>query len=88
MDDNLSVNKSMNDLFPKSDIRHSMRSLKHTVPASAEREVELRYPVETNKHHYRNSDMPFLTYQMRQDDMLSSGIYRLSLNGYSRYMER
>lgn len=81
------MNKNVIEPFLKSDVRHSMRSMKHNVPNSNDR-VELRYSQEPNRHVYRNSDITYLGYPVRTEDMLTSGFYRLSLNGYSKYMER
>ncbi|CAG9816850.1 unnamed protein product [Phaedon cochleariae] len=85
VDDNMSLSTIINDPYGKSDARHSLCSLKHNVPST----VEYRYPRDTLKPTYRLSEIPHVGHQSsKQEDLLNSGFYRLSLNGYNKYMER
>lgn len=68
----------------KQDPRHSI-SLKHNLPS--EGGVELRYHPDASRS-YRMSEVPYLGQTNKPDDILTSGFYRLSLNGYHTYMER
>ncbi|CAG9855531.1 unnamed protein product [Phyllotreta striolata] len=81
-DDTVSISTSTNG---KPDLRHSISSLK---PASLPMDgVELRYPHESSR--YRMTEVPCLLQNTnKSEEFLSNGFYRLSLNGYSKYMER
>ncbi|KAG5899470.1 hypothetical protein JTB14_015323 [Gonioctena quinquepunctata] len=89
VDDNVSLSTNVNDPYSKPDIRHSMSTAKHNIPSPSESVIDHRYAQETLRHPYRMSDISHIGQQhLKQDDPLSSGFYRLSLNGYSKYMER
>ncbi|CAH1103380.1 unnamed protein product [Psylliodes chrysocephalus] len=79
IDDTISVSTN-----GKQDPRHSI-SLKHNLPS--EGGVELRYHPDASRS-YRMSEVPYLGQTNKPDDILTSGFYRLSLNGYHTYMER
>ncbi|KAJ8936500.1 hypothetical protein NQ314_012364 [Rhamnusium bicolor] len=88
VDDNISVCTNLNEPFVKSDMCHSMRSMKHSLPVPNESCVDQRYSQVTSRLPYRNSDIAYDNEPTRQEEILNSGFYRLSLNGYSKYMER
>lgn len=88
-DDTISINTNFNDPFLKSDIRHSVRSVKQNIPSPNESCIDQRYSHVIQRHAYRNSDMHYGDDQpLRQEEILNTGFYRLSLNGYNKYMER
>lgn len=79
-----------NDTFGKTVLRHSMRSLQH--PSMSDTNSEQRYSVDHQRLAYRSSaDNPIMDTGpifLRNDDILTNGVYRLSINGYKNYMER
>lgn len=87
-DDTVSMNVNMSDPFGKSTLRHSMRSLQN--PTFNNNTMDQRY-MGHPRVPYRTSDAVSLADgrpYIRQEDVLVSGIYRLSLNGYKNYVER
>ncbi|XP_057655395.1 uncharacterized protein LOC130893369 [Diorhabda carinulata] len=85
-DDTVSLSTNGNESFIKADLRHSMSSAKHST--SGDGKVELRYRQDASRQ-YRMTDIPYVAQQAsKPEDILTSGFYRLSLNGYSKYMER
>ncbi|CAH1256016.1 unnamed protein product [Diabrotica balteata] len=85
-DDTISLNTNGSDPFLKTDPRHSMSSAKHSITGDSA--VELRYRQEPSRQ-YRITELPYLANQANKpDDVLNGGFYRLSLNGYNKYMER
>lgn len=72
----------MNESFGKTDLRHSIRSNKHST--SEHNIVEQNY-LSGSRYSVRNP-ADYLEHDInRSDDM---GFYRLSINGYKNYMER
>lgn len=74
-DDSLSMNVNMNEPFGKSVLRHSMRSLQHPIG-------------NTSTEHHQKVNYKTTEASSLNEDVLSSGIYGLSLNGYNNYVER
>nr|XP_023016625.1 FERM domain-containing protein 4B [Leptinotarsa decemlineata]XP_023016626.1 FERM domain-containing protein 4B [Leptinotarsa decemlineata] len=88
-DDTVSLSTNSNEQLLKPDARHSVLSAKHSVPSSNEPVVDPRFSQDVSRHPYRYSEIPHVGLQpIKPDDPLNSGFYRLSLNGYSEYMER
>lgn len=78
-----------NESFGKSVLRHSMRSLQH--PSTSDTNSEQRFSMDHQRLAYRSSDSSMMDggpIFVRNDDMLTNGVYRLSINGYKNYMER
>lgn len=87
-DDNISV--MTNEPYSKPDHRHSQLSSKHSLSMLSPTDTypEARYPPGTSRqHNYRHSENVYFHYP-KPDDMVTSGFYRLSLNGYNDYIER
>ncbi|XP_076261388.1 stepping stone [Rhynchophorus ferrugineus] len=84
-DDNISV--ITNDHYVKQDNRHTLHS-KHSLSmlSPADTYPEARYSQSVTRQ-YRHSENPYYHYP-KPEDMLTSGFYRLSLNGYNAYIER
>lgn len=79
----ISTNNNNDPIF-NTDVRHSMRYIKNSKPNSQTME-HLRYSQDLRRHPGLNSELSYSN-QQRCDDIFS-GIYSLSLNGYSKYME-
>ncbi|KAJ8973277.1 hypothetical protein NQ317_019543 [Molorchus minor] len=88
-DDSVSLHTNLNEGFTKSDLRHSIRSIKHSQPSSSESSSDQKYFQSTSRYPYRNSELSYIDHSLKPEDLvLNSGFYRLSLNGYNKYMER
>ncbi|CAH1965193.1 unnamed protein product [Acanthoscelides obtectus] len=86
-EDNVSLGATVNEPFTKTELRHSIRSAKHSPSSQSGNSTEQRYETSSTSM-YRNSDMSYIATHYRPEDLLTSGVYRLSLNGYSKYMEK
>lgn len=79
------MSTTANEPFIRSDLRHGVRSNMYL----PDEEVETRYPNSTSYQRVCNSVPNYLTTNpTRQEEALARGLYRLSINGYKRYMER
>ncbi|KAJ8955441.1 hypothetical protein NQ318_003540 [Aromia moschata] len=88
VDYNISISTNFNEAFVKSDLRYSMRSVKHNLASASEASSDQRY-LHTVRYPYRNSEISYIDNpNVRQEEFLNTGFYRLSLNGYNKYMER
>lgn len=89
LDDNISI--MTNEPYSKQENRHSQLSNKHSLSMLSPTDTypEPRYPPSTSRQsqYNRNSENIQFHYP-KPDEMLASGFYRLSLNGYNEYIER
>ncbi|VEN64127.1 unnamed protein product [Callosobruchus maculatus] len=86
-EDSVSLGTTVNEPFTKTEVRHSIRSAKHSPSSQSGNSSDQRYEAST-RSLYQQSDMSYIATHYRPEDLLASGVYRLSLNGYNKYMEK
>ncbi|XP_060516147.1 uncharacterized protein LOC132695721 [Cylas formicarius] len=88
-DDTVSIATTNEAVLRQSESHHTQLSSKHSlnIPSPVEQYPDVRYSLSISRNPYRNSETSFYHYS-KPDDVVTSGIYRLSLNGYREYLER
>lgn len=85
-EDSVSMNINMSEPFAKSQFRHSMRSLQN--PIFSNNASDQRYSNNSVPYRSKSTQLSESHSFVRQEDLLTTGIYGLSLNGYKNYVER